>query len=304
MISTIPSIQCWLTRSVSFHNLAMSTSIVEREAQLREWFTRGCDPVRKIVDGLDIGWGGVQRWATARMPPLEGRHLDIACGYATFLAQLGWRFPTAWLVGINIDFEGPHALARPLLAEAGVAAALVQADARRLPFADSSFASSSCFLGLQDIEIGFGEKGLRLAVAEALRVLCPEGTLVLLDEFPLERFSALLEGLQVVVAEQGERALDVRRGQQVAERAAALYSEGWVAQARLEGTWEQERAYAQAYGRMKAEMEHQLAGQGYYVPFGPVRMVVARKRKEPSDSYPGATPTLSAVVYSHLGGVP
>jgi ubiquinone/menaquinone biosynthesis C-methylase UbiE len=260
--------------------------MAEREEQLRRWFTQGCDPIQEVVDGLDIGWGGVQRWATARMLPVEGRHLDIACGYATFLAQLGWRFPTAWLVGINIDFEGPHALARPLLAEAGVAAALVQADARRLPFADSSFASASCFLGLQDIEIGFGEGGLRLAVAEAVRVLCPEGALVLLDEFPLERFSALLEGLRVVMAEQGQRALDVRWSHQVAERAAALYAEGWVAQARLEGTAEQERAYAEAYGRMMAEMEKQLAGQGYCVPFGPVRMVVARKREEPSDSYP------------------
>ncbi len=264
----------------------MSKSIAEREEQLRRWFTRGCDPIQEVVDGLDIGWGGVQRWATARMPPVESRHLDIACGYATFLAQLGWRFPTARLVGVNIDFEGPHALARPLLAKAGVAAALVQADARRLPFADSSFASASCFLGLQDIEIGFGEEGLRLAVAEAVRVLCPEAALVLLDEFPFERFSALLEGLQVVVAEQGGRALDVRWAHQVAERAAALYAEGWVAQARLEDACGQERAYAKAYGRMMVEMEQQLARQGFCVPFGPVRMVVVRKLEEPTDSCP------------------
>lgn len=286
MISAISSIQCWLTRSVHFHDLTMSTGIAEREEQLRRWFTQGCDPIQEVVDGLDIGWGGVQRWATARMPPVEGRHLDIACGYATFLAQLGWRFPTAWLAGINIDFVGPHALARPLLAEAGVAAALVQADARRLPFADCSFASASCFLGLQDIEIGFSEEGLRLAVAEAVRVLCSEGALVLLDEFTFERFSALLKGLRVVVAEQGERALDVRWSHHVAERAAALYARGWVAQARLEGASVQKQAHTKAHGRMMAKMEQQLAGQGYCVPFSPVRMVVARKGEEPSDSYP------------------
>ena len=111
------------------------TAIVKREDQLRAWFTQECDPVQKVVDGLDIGWGGVQRWATARMPPPKGLHLDFACGYATFLAQLGWRFPRARLVGLNIDFAGPHALARPLLTEAGVTAALVQADARQMPFA-------------------------------------------------------------------------------------------------------------------------------------------------------------------------
>ncbi|MFN2166736.1 MAG: class I SAM-dependent methyltransferase, partial [Anaerolineae bacterium] len=115
---------------------------------------RDCDPVRQVIDGLDIGWGGVQRWATGRMPPIGGLHLDLACGYATFLAQLGWRFSDARLVGLNVDFYGPHALARPLLCQAGVCAALVQADARRMPFAEGTFDSASCFLGLQDVEIG------------------------------------------------------------------------------------------------------------------------------------------------------
>jgi hypothetical protein len=51
------------------------------------------------IDGLDIGWGGVQRWATAHIPkPTEGPHLDFACGYGTFLAQLGWRFPDVYLI--------------------------------------------------------------------------------------------------------------------------------------------------------------------------------------------------------------
>jgi SAM-dependent methyltransferase len=82
--------------------------------------------------------------ATERVsPPTAGLHLDVACGYATFMTQLGWRFPTARLVGLNIDFDGPHALAQPLLAEAGVRAALVQADARRLPFADGTLGSGS-----------------------------------------------------------------------------------------------------------------------------------------------------------------
>ncbi len=57
-------------------------------------------------------------------PPLAGLHPDIACGYATLLAQVGWRFSDARLVGLNLDFERPHALARPLLDKAGVRAAL------------------------------------------------------------------------------------------------------------------------------------------------------------------------------------
>jgi hypothetical protein len=43
-------------------------TILEREKRLRAWFTRDCGLLRRVVDGLDIGWGGVQRWATARMP--------------------------------------------------------------------------------------------------------------------------------------------------------------------------------------------------------------------------------------------
>jgi SAM-dependent methyltransferase len=250
-------------------------TVIEREQRLRKWFTRRGDPLQQVVDGLDTGWGGVQRWATARMPAVEGMHLDLACGYATFLAQLGWRFPTARLVGLNIDFDGPHALARPHLVEAGVAATLVQADARRLPFASGSFNSASCFLGLQDVEIGFGQEGVQQVVAEAARALRPGGTLVLLDEFPFERFDLLLDGLPLAVTDRAERALDVSWDREVAEWAIALYAKGWAAQARLDDESAREQARRDAYRRMAADMERQLAGCGYYVPFGPVRMIVA-----------------------------
>ena len=252
-------------------------AIIEREVSLRAWFTRGCDATQGVIDGLDVGWGGVQRWATAQMPPVEGVHLDLACGYATFLAQLGWRFPVARLVGLNIDFEGAHALARPLLDEAGVAAALVQADARRTPFCDGAFGSVSCFLGLQDVEIGFGAAGVQNTVVEAVRVLCPGGVLTLLDEFPFERFDALLDGLPVTVVRRGERGVNVRWDRPVAERAIALYAEGWVAQVRPTDPADGARLYEEAHARMAAEMERQLSQRGCYVPFGPVRIVVARK---------------------------
>jgi SAM-dependent methyltransferase len=255
------------------------TSIIEREQRLREWFVEGSDPLQGIVDGLDIGWGGVQRWVTARMPVVNGRHLDVACGYATFLAQLGWRFPLARLVGLNLDFAGPHALAGPLLAEAGVAAKLVQADARRVPFADGSFDSVSCFLGLQDIEIGFGQEGVQETMAEVARVLRAGGLLVLADEFPLERFDLLLEGLPLAVIDRAERALEVRWDREVAERAIALYAEGWAAQARLDDGSAREQARRDAYGRMAVDMERQLAERGAYVPFGPLQMVVAGKKE-------------------------
>lgn len=252
--------------------------IRKREDALRVWFTRDADPVLRQVDGLDIGWGGVQRWATARMPsPGTGLHLDFACGYGTFLAQLGWRFPRAQLVGLNVDFTGPHASIGSLLQQAGVKAALVQADARRMPFAQEVFESISCFLGLQDIGIGFGVDGVREALSEACRVLRNGGALILLDEFSFTRFDALLRDLPVHVADRAERSLDVRWRREVAERAIDLYAEGWAAQARAEDPAEYRDIRASVHRRMREEMECQFAVQGFYVPFGAVRMVVARK---------------------------
>jgi SAM-dependent methyltransferase len=254
------------------------SQIIACETALRAWFTRHADPILAEIDGLDIGWGGVQRWATSLMPALDcGQHLDFACGYGTFLAQLGFRFPDARLVGLNINFCGPHASIGALLAQADVQVSMVQADALRMPFAEGAFSSASCFLGLQDIEIGFGEPGVREAFTEAVRVLQRNGILILLDEFSFERFDDLHKDLPVIVLEKAERALDVRWDRQVAERAIELYSEGWVAQAQLANADERQRLYDEVYIRMEAEMVNQLNMQGYYVPFGPIRIVILQK---------------------------
>ncbi|MBN1452904.1 MAG: class I SAM-dependent methyltransferase [Anaerolineales bacterium] len=258
----------------------MENQILTREQALRAWFTQNANPVLAQIDGLDIGWGGVQRWATAHMPNLgDGLHLDLACGYGTFLAQLGWRFPTIRLVGLNIDFSGPHASARPLLTEAGVGVILVQADARRMPFGQDSFDSASCFLGLQDIGIGFGERGIREAVIEAIRALRPGGILVLIDEYPFDRFDEFLNGLPTTVIDQGERRLDIHWERDVAMTAIRLYAEGWVAQMRLleDDTEIHGRVIRDTLARMEADVESQISKQGYYVPFGPMRMVICRK---------------------------
>ncbi len=259
--------------------MAGEDSLHVREERLREWFTCGQDAIMRRIDGLDIGWGGVQRWATERMPPVEGLHLDLCCGYATFLAQLGWRFPTARLVGVNIDFDGPHALAPELLAEADVSAQLIRADARRLPFPEATFDSVSCFLGLQDVDIGFGGDGVRATASEAVRVLRPAGVVTVLEEFPVERLDALLDGLQVTVTDRVERAVDVRWDRETGLQAIFLYADGYAQQIRSDDAASRERVRADACARMERDLEEQLARQGYYVPFGPIRMVVAGKLK-------------------------
>jgi SAM-dependent methyltransferase len=252
-------------------------TIQKQEILLREWFIQGKDPTTRLIDGFDIGWGGVQRWVTGQMPTLEGLHLDIACGYATFLAQLGWRFPKVNLVGLNIDFAGPHKLAKPLLVKAKVKATLVQADACRIPFADACFPSLSCFLGLQDIEIGFGERGVKETLADALRVLQPGGILILLDEYTFTRVTNLLQGLPIEVIDHAEQSLDVHWTREVAERAIELYAEGWVAQARPESETEENRIFEETLNRLRVDLEQQFTEKGYYVPFGPFHLILGRK---------------------------
>lgn len=258
----------------------LESEIIKKEEDLRNWFTRNCDPIMKIIDRLDIGWGGVQRWATNHMPELDkGLHLDFACGYGTFLAQIGWRFPNARLVGLNIDYAGPHAGIHDLLVQAGVKVELVKADARKMPFKDNYFNSVSCFLGLQDIEIGFGEAGVKKSLSEATRVLCVDGKLVLLDEFTFDKFNKLLTGLPVKILKREEQVLDVKWNRAVAEKAIELYAKGWAAQARFTNQKEKNRVYKEAYDKLKEKMEKQFKAQGYHVPFGPVRMVIAQKIK-------------------------
>ena len=253
-------------------------AIIGREKELRDWFTHGKDELMQEVDGLDIGWGASQRWATSRMPDIaSGWHLDFACGYGTFLAQLGWRFPYTNLFGLNIDYMGPHACIKKLLQKAKVRATLVQADAREMPFAERCFDSISCFLGLQDIRIGFGNRGVSKAVSEAVRVLKPGGRLILADEFTFDSVLTLLEKECVNIIMKDEYALDVKWSRSVAEAAIKVYSEGWTVQSRVESAQERAAVQSETYMRMKADMEQQLSNKGFYVPHGPVRMVAARK---------------------------
>ena len=63
----------------------------------------------------------------------------------------------------------------------------------------------------------------------------------------------------------------------MAERAVELYADGWVDQMRISESHERARVRVEVLRRMRSEMERQLAVQGYYVPFGPARMVEARK---------------------------
>jgi ubiquinone/menaquinone biosynthesis C-methylase UbiE len=253
--------------------------IITRENQLREWFTRDCDPVRRVIDGLDIGWGGMQRAVTREVIMQPGSmHLDIACGYGTFLAQLGWRFPEARLVGLNIDYQGPHACIHGLLEEANVRASLIRADACSMPFRVGVFSSASCFLGLQDIKIGSGTKGVQRAIAETMRVVQQYGYVTFVDEFPIGEFREYLSGMHYDLIKEQPLKIDVKWNRNIAAQAIQLYAQGWVAQTELTGEEDRQRAYNTVYQAMKKDMEQQIHTRGYFVPFTSLRMVMIQRR--------------------------
>jgi hypothetical protein len=76
-----------------------------------------------------------------------------------------------------------------------------------------------------------------------------------------------------------EQSLCVRWSREVALRAIQLYANGFVTQMRLpEGDCcARAAAYTETLKRLQTEVEVQIQKQGYFVPFGPVRMVFARK---------------------------
>jgi ubiquinone/menaquinone biosynthesis C-methylase UbiE len=209
----------------------------------------------------------------------EGLHLDIACGYATFLAQLGWRYPQARLVGLNIDFEGANALAVPLLKQADVFAQLVAADARCIPFPDNSFDSLSCFLGLQDIEISCGLDGVAESLKEAVRVVRPGGLLCLADDSSFERYEVFLRELETRMVDRAERELEVRWNREIAELAIRLYADGWLTQKRLGDPNTPVEERTRYLGRLRSDMDDQLSRRGCYVPFAPLRVVIHEKKR-------------------------
>jgi SAM-dependent methyltransferase len=146
-----------------------------------------------------------------------------------------------------------------------------------MPFPDGSFDSASCFMGLQDIELAFGERGLREALRESIRVLRPSGTFTLLDEYSFQRYDALLGPLDARIDIRDERDLDVKWDRETSSRAIELYADGWLQQKRLGDPGISRSAAAEYAQGLWADAEIQLSARGYYVPFGPVRMVVCRR---------------------------
>lgn len=124
---------------------------------------------------------GLQEWIEiplllrALRLPLGQRVLEIGCGRGVALPLLARRLAPKALTGIDID-AALVAIARERVERAGVSVTVIEADARSLPFEDSSFDLvidfGTCY------HVGGGRSGSAAALREIARVLSIGGRFV------------------------------------------------------------------------------------------------------------------------------
>ncbi|UCG90609.1 MAG: methyltransferase domain-containing protein [Candidatus Heimdallarchaeota archaeon] len=260
--------------------------IIHKENKLRAWFTQGLSEKDRIIDGFDIGWGGTARWATSLLAEHLVPHknlaiLDVACGYGTFLVELGWRFPLAELIGLNLDFDPPHNNIVSLLSQGEVKAHLISADALQLPLISEKFDCVSCFLGLQDIIITRGKESLVDVVSELLRTVSHQGFLTLLDNFSKQSFENILsqQSLEYDLVFHDSFKPNCQWSREVGLKAVEMYAQGYLQQ-QLDSNNppdDNHKALTEIRKKMLSELENQLETQGYYNPWGIMRLVLLQR---------------------------
>lgn len=156
-------------------------------APSREMFTRiaPCyDALNRVMTcGIDVWW---RRRALALLSRAYGNEppaaiLDEATGTADLALGLARRFPAAHIVGLDATCA-MLAVGREKVARAGLDAriALQEGDAEALPFPEATFDAVTCAFGYRN----FPHR--KQALAEAARVLKPNGRLLVIELFRIE----------------------------------------------------------------------------------------------------------------------
>ena len=106
--------------------------------------------------------------------------LDVGTGWGLFAIEMAKHLKEGEIVGIDITFEDVN-MARKLAKDARIVGivSILKMDAVKLSFADNCFDLATSFLGMRDIHMTRGKKGVRKAVEEMIRVVKPNGKIVL-----------------------------------------------------------------------------------------------------------------------------
>ena len=106
--------------------------------------------------------------------------LDVGTGWGLFAIEMAKHLKQGEIVGIDITFEDVN-MARKLAKDARIVGivSILKMDAVKLSFADNQFDLATSFLGMRDIHMTRGKKGVRKAVEEMIRVVKPNGKIVL-----------------------------------------------------------------------------------------------------------------------------
>jgi len=106
--------------------------------------------------------------------------LDVGTGYGLFAIEMAKQLRNGMIVGVDIVDDGlSHA--RKLVEKAEVAdrVSIVKTDAVKLSFPDAYFDLAASFLGMRDIYMTRGRRGVKKTIEEMTRVLKPNGRIVL-----------------------------------------------------------------------------------------------------------------------------
>ena len=141
--------------------------------------------------------GGLREKIAESLPFSQGNVLDVATGSAYFAAAVAKIRPRAKITAIDI---GKLDTAKLVVEKSGAAdrVTLVNMDAAKMDFPPNSFDHAVNFLGLEDIHMTRGRKGVEDTFKEVHRVLKPGGTFSF-TVMPSDRAETPAQALEVEV---------------------------------------------------------------------------------------------------------
>lgn len=123
---------------------------------------------------------GMRKAVSEGLRLTAGMILDVGTGWGLFAIEMAKQLKKGQIVGIDITSEDVS-MAMKLVRGANVAdiVQILRMDATKLSFSDNHFHIATSFLGMRDIHMTRGEKGVKNATKEMIRVTKPGGKIAL-----------------------------------------------------------------------------------------------------------------------------